>query len=193
MISWLESIDTTFFHFFNGNLSNPIFDFIMPIITNQNYWVIPILILVFGLIYKGGSRGRITAALLIIALVTTDAIAAQFIKPIVGRLRPSHAIIESINLLVHKGGKYSFVSNHAANMFCAATIFTYFYSKWRYVFYISATLVAFSRIYVGVHYPGDVIFGGLFGFGMGWLFISLWVIVKMREIKRGKTWVLYEK
>lgn len=193
MISWLESIDTTCFHFFNGKLSNPIFDFIMPIITNQNYWVIPILILVFGLIYKGGSRGRITAALLIIALVTTDAIAAQFIKPIVGRLRPSHAIIESINLLVHKGGKYSFVSNHAANMFCAATIFTYFYSKWRYVFYISATLVAFSRIYVGVHYPGDVIFGGLFGFGMGWLFISLWIIVKMREIKRGKTWVLYEK
>ncbi len=192
MISWLESIDTALFHILNGKLSNPIFDFIMPIITNQNYWIIPIFVLVFGLIFKGGSRGKITAVLLIIALVTTDAIAAQFIKPIVGRLRPSHAIIESINLLVHKGGKYSFVSNHAANMFCAATVFTYFYSKWSYVFYISATLVAFSRIYVGVHYPGDVIFGGLFGYGIAWVVISLWVIVKMREIKRGKTWVLYE-
>ncbi|MBT88796.1 MAG: hypothetical protein CMG30_04450 [Candidatus Marinimicrobia bacterium] len=192
MISWLNSIDTALFYFFNGSLSNPIFDFIMPIITNQDYWAIPILILVFGFIFKGGSRGRITFALLILSVIATDAIAAQFIKPIVGRLRPSHAIIDSINLLVHKGGKYSFVSNHAANMFCAATVLTYFYSKWKYVFYISATLVAFSRIYVGVHYPGDVIFGGLFGYGIAWMVISLWVIVKMREIKRGKTWVLYE-
>ncbi len=192
MISWLNSIDTALFYFFNGSLSNPIFDFIMPIITNQDYWAIPILILVFGFSFKGGSRGRITFALLILSVIATDAIAAQFIKPIVGRLRPSHAIIDSINLLVHKGGKYSFVSNHAANMFCAATVLTYFYYKWKYVFYISATLVAFSRIYVGVHYPGDVIFGGLFGYGIAWMVISLWVIVKMREIKRGKTWVLYE-
>ena len=53
MISWLNSIDTALFYFFNGSLSNPIFDFIMPIITNQDYWAIPILILVFGLIIKG--------------------------------------------------------------------------------------------------------------------------------------------
>jgi membrane-associated phospholipid phosphatase len=46
-------------------------------------------------------------------------------------------------------------------------------------------------VYVGVHYPGDIIFGGIFGFGIAWMFISLWVIVKMREIKRGQTWVLY--
>ncbi len=188
----MDRVDTTLFHFFNGSLSNPIFDFIMPIITNQNIWAIPIIILVFGLIFKGGSRGRITAALLIIAVIATDVIAAQFIKPIIGRLRPSHAIIDSINLLVHKGGKYSFVSNHAANMFCAAAVITYFYSKWKYILFALAAVVAFSRVYVGVHYPGDVIFGGLFGYGIAWGVISLWVIVKMREIKRGKTWVIYE-
>ncbi|MBC8322280.1 MAG: phosphatase PAP2 family protein [Candidatus Marinimicrobia bacterium] len=192
MISWLNSIDTALFYFFNGKLSNPIFDFIMPIITNQDYWAIPILILVFGLIFKGGSRGKITAALLILSVVATDSISAQFIKPMIGRLRPSHTFIESINLLVHKGGKYSFVSNHAANMFCAAAVITYFYSKWKYILFALAAIVAFSRVYVGVHYPGDVIFGGLFGFGIAWVVISLWVIVKMREIKRGKTWVLYE-
>ncbi len=91
-----------------------------------------------------------------------------------------------------KGGKFSFVSNHAANIFSAATVLTYFYSKWKNVLYTLAALVAFSRVYVGVHYPGDIFFGGLFGYGMAWVFISLWVILKMREIKRGQTWVLYE-
>jgi undecaprenyl-diphosphatase len=193
MISWLDSIDKALFYFLNGTLSNSIFNAIMPIITNQDVWVIPIFLLVLGLLIKGGKKGKITATILIISIITTDAIAAQVIKPLIGRIRPSHELIDSINLLVSKGGKYSFVSNHASNMFCAATTLTYFYSNWRYALYTMATLVAFSRVYVGVHYPGDVIFGGLFGFGMGWLFISLWVIVKMREIKRGQTWVLYEK
>lgn len=192
MISWLDNIDTALFQFFNGTLSNPIFDFIMPIITNQDIWVIPILLLVLGLIFKGGKRGKIAAVLLLIAVTATDVIAGQMIKPLVGRLRPSHAMTESLNLLVAKGGKFSFVSNHAANMFCAATVLTYFYSKWKNLLYTLAAVVAFSRVYVGVHYPGDIVFGGLFGYGMAWLAISLWVIIKMREIKRGQTWVLYE-
>ncbi|HBN45655.1 MAG TPA: hypothetical protein DD389_04225 [Candidatus Marinimicrobia bacterium] len=141
---------------------------------------------------KGGKRGQVTACLLIITVVATDAIAAQIIKPWIGRLRPSHVMTDSINLLVPKGGKFSFVSNHAANIFSAATVLTYFYSKWKNVLYTLAALVAFSRVYVGVHYPGDIFFGGLFGYGMAWVFISLWVILKMREIKRGQTWVLYE-
>ena len=192
MISWLDNIDSAVFHFFNGTMSNPIFDFIMPIITNQDIWVIPILLLVLGLIFKGGKRGKIAAALSIIAVLSTDAIAAQWIKPLVGRVRPSYAMTESINLLVAKGGKFSFVSNHAANMFCAAAVLSYFYARWKNILYALAAAVSFSRVYVGVHYPGDVIFGGLFGYGMAWLVLSLWVIIKMREIKRGQTWVLYE-
>jgi undecaprenyl-diphosphatase len=191
MISWLDSVDIALFHFINGTLSNSIFNVIMPIITNQDVWAIPIFLLVLGLLFKGGKKGRITAAILIFAIITTDAIAAQLIKPLIGRLRPSYALTDSINLLVSKGGKYSFVSNHAANMFCAATVLTYFFSNWKNVLYALAVIVAFSRVYVGVHYPGDIIFGGIFGFGIAWMFISLWVIVKMREIKRGQTWILY--
>ncbi|MDP6276384.1 MAG: phosphatase PAP2 family protein [Candidatus Marinimicrobia bacterium] len=192
MISWLDAIDKSLFHFFNNTLSNTLFDILMPIITNQGYWAVPILILLLYLFVKGGKRGQVTACLLIITVVATDAIAAQIIKPWIGRLRPSHVMTDSINLLVPKGGKFSFVSNHAANIFSAATVLTYFYSKWKNVLYTLAALVAFSRVYVGVHYPGDIFFGGLFGYGMAWVFISLWVILKMREIKRGQTWVLYE-
>ena len=192
MISWLDGLDKTLFHLLNGTLSNALLDVIMPIITNQNYWVFPVLILIFVLILKGGKRGKIAAGILIISVAATDVIAAQIIKPWVGRLRPSHAMAESINLLVAKGGKYSFVSNHAANMFSAAAVLTYFYSKWNKFLYTMAVIVSLSRIYVGVHYPGDVIIGGLFGYGMAWSVISLWILLKMREIKKGRRWVLYE-
>ncbi len=192
MISWLDGIDKTLFHFVNETLSNPLFDVFMPIITNQNYWVFPILILIFMLILKGGKRGKIAAGILIISVAATDVIAAQIIKPWIGRLRPSHAMADSINLLVAKGGKYSFVSNHAANMFSAAVVLTYFYSKWKKFLFTMAVIVALSRIYVGVHYPGDVIIGGIFGYGMAWSVISLWILLKMREMKKGRRWVLYE-
>ncbi len=192
MISWLDSIDKALFHFVNDTLSNALFNVFMPIITNQNYWIVPILILVFMLIAKGGRRGQIAAGILIISVAATDVIAAQIIKPWVGRLRPSHVMADSINLLVAKGGKYSFVSNHAANVFSAAVVLTYFYSKWKNVLYTLSTLIAFSRVYVGVHYPGDVIMGGLFGYVMAWGIISLWIIFKMREMKKGRRWVLYE-
>ena len=55
-----------------------------------------------------------------------------------------------------------------------------------------AVVIAFSRVYVGVHYPADVLVGGLFGYIMAWLVLTLWVILKMRELKRGQTWVWYE-
>ena len=50
--------------------------------------------------------------------------------------------------------------------------------------YIIAFIIAFSRIYVGVHYPGDIIIGSLFGYAVGWFTLTLWVILKMRELKR---------
>jgi len=192
MLSLLDNIDKSLFHFINGTLSNSIFDIFMPIITNPGYWVIPILLFVFSLILKGGKRGRIAVGVLIVAVIITDTIGAQIIKPWVGRIRPSHTMADSINLLVGKGGKYSFVSNHAANTFSAATVLTYFYSKWKNILYTLAGVISFSRIYVGVHYPGDVVFGGLFGFGIAWGVISLWVIFKMREVKKGRRWPFYD-
>jgi len=96
-----------------------------------------------------------------------------------------------INLLVKKGGRFSFVSNHAANSFAFAVVIYYFYGRKQLWVFPLAGLIAISRVYVGVHYPADIICGALFGYGLAWCMLSVWVIVKMRELKRNRSWVWY--
>lgn len=191
MINTIIEIDKQIMVFLNKTISNSIFDFIMPIITNQNFLVFSGLILIGYLAYFGGKKGRITIVILLIAAGFSDAICFQIIKPWVGRIRPSHEFYEYINLLVSKGGKYSFPSNHAANSFVFATVLSYFYDRKKISLYILASTIAFSRVYVGVHYPLDIIFGSIIGYIISWIILSLWVIIKMRELKRGRKWVWY--
>lgn len=187
-LSILNSIDVAVFHVLNGAVANPVFDVIMPFVTDEHNFVIPILLVWFGLLLFGGKRGRITAVLLLIATGLTDAFAAQILKPFFERLRPCHEL-EQLRLLVKCGGKYGFVSNHAANMFASMTVLAIFYSRFRWYFWSIAALVAYSRVYVGVHYPGDVLFGGLLGFGMAYLFFGLLILLNNSERKRERTWL----
>ena len=187
----LDQIDHKIFYLINGTLTNPIFDLFFTTITNEHLWIFPVLIGLLWLIIRGGKREKIAAVLVLISASATDAIVAQIIKPVIGRLRPSHALGDTINLFVSKGGLYGFISAHAANIFAATTVLSYFYKQWKNSLLFLACSVAVSRVYVGVHYPGDVLFGGLFGYGMAWAVITLWVFLKMRELKRGRTWVQY--
>ena len=191
MIDILVAIDKKLMVFLNKTISNSIFDILMPIITNQNFLAIIGVILIIYLVYFGEKKGRITLLVLLFAAGMSDAICAQIIKPWVGRIRPSHEFIEYINLLVSKGGKWSFPSNHAANSFAFATVLSYFYDKNKIILFSIASAIAFSRVYVGVHYPMDIFFGGLIGYTISWMILSIWVIIKMRELKRGRMWVWY--
>jgi undecaprenyl-diphosphatase len=137
-------------------------------------------------------KGRITLFLLILSLSLTDIICAQYIKPFIERVRPSHLSLEGINLLVKKGGKWSMPSNHSANMFAFSVILSYFYNRYRHLLFSLACVIAFSRIYVGVHFPGDVIIGGIIGYMISWFVLSLWIRLKIHELKEGKKWVWYE-
>lgn len=193
MIQSLNHIDQACLFWINKTLSNPILDWVMPIMTNEKNWIILILIFLIYLGIFSGKRGKITLVLLVIALGLSDYIAASILKPYIGRIRPSHTLTDAINLLVPKGGKWSMPSNHATNMFALAVVVGYFYSKWKWIVFSLATVIAFSRVYVGVHYPGDVIAGALLGYCLAWVVLSLWVIIKMRELKRGQTWVWYEE
>ena len=191
MIDVIINFDKKIFTFFNSSIANPIFDIFFPIITNQDIWIIPILLGIIILSIRGGTKGRIASIVLIIGVILADYSSAQIIKPYFQRLRPSHDILDQIRLLVPKGGRYGFVSSHAANMYVSATILGYFYSKQKRLFFTIASLVAFSRVYVGVHYPADIVFGGLLGYGLGWITITSWVIIKMKNLKAGKSWAKY--
>ena len=191
MIDVIINVDKKIFTFFNSSIANPVFDIFFPIITNQDIWIIPILLGIIILSIKGGTKGRIASIVLIIGVILADYSSAQIIKPYFQRLRPSHDILDQIRLLVPKGGRYGFVSSHAAYMYVSATILGYFYSKQKRLFFTIASLVAFSRVYVGVHYPADIVFGGLLGYGLGWITITSWVIIKMKNLKAGKSWAKY--
>ena len=192
MISLLDSIDRKILYFINDSLSNPIFDLFFVTITNEDLWAIPVLMGLFILLFRGGKRARIAVGIVLISTLITDLTVVEVIKPAISRLRPSHVLSDTINILIGKGGKYGFVSAHAANIFCATTILSYFYEQWKKPLIFLAILVSISRVYVGVHYPGDIIFGGLYGYGIAWLFITIWVTIKMRELKRGRTWIQYQ-
>ena len=191
MIDTLVEIDKSLMVFLNKKISNSFFDILMPIITNQNFLAIIGIILIIYLGYFGNKKGRITLVVILFAAGMSDALCAQIIKPWIGRIRPSHEFIDYINLLVSKGGKWSFPSNHAANSFAFATVLSYFYDKNKIILFSIASAIAFSRVYVGVHYPMDIFFGGLIGYTISWIILSIWVIIKMRELKRGRMWVWY--
>ncbi len=190
-MDFLRHIDHLTFHFINYNLSHPVLDHIMVFITDQDHWVLPIFILLIWMFGFDGKRGKIAGVVLILTIIIVDGTAAQIIKPWIGRIRPSHALGDSINLLVKKGGRFSFVSNHAANSFAFAVVIYYFYGRKQLWVFPLAGLIAISRVYVGVHYPADIICGALFGYGLAWCILSVWVIVKMRELKRNRSWVWY--
>tara|TARA_X000001036_G_C20688334_1_gene808505 strand:- start:2730 stop:3317 length:588 start_codon:yes stop_codon:yes gene_type:complete len=164
IISVINQLDFILLSFFNSTLSNPFFNFIFPIITNAKNWIYIILLFYAILIFKYPKKGLLTFLLTLICVIITDAICAQLLKPYFSRIRPSHELYENINLLIGKGGIYSFPSNHAANTMALTFTTSFFFKKtFKYLFVISL-IIGFSRIYVGVHYPFDVFFGFIFGF-----------------------------
>ena len=191
MLNKIIELDKAVMIFFNKSITNSLFDFIMPIITSKDFLTVIGMLLIFYLTVFCGKKGRITILVLVFAVGSSDAICAQIIKPWVGRIRPSHEFNDFINLLVSKGGKWSFPSNHAANSFAFATVLSYFFEQKKVVLYTLASIIAFSRVYVGVHYPLDIICGAIVGYILSWFVLSIWVIIKMRELKRGRMWVWY--
>ena len=192
MLDFFQSVDMNLIKWIHQYFSNTLFDIFMPIITNKKNWTLPIIVLIFLLGFFSGPKGKIALTLLIISLSFTDAICAQILKPFFERIRPSHLNLEEVNLLTYKGGKWSMPSNHAANMFSLAIVLSYFYKKYKPLLFLLAILISFSRVYVGVHFPGDVIVGGFIGVFISSIFLILWGKIKLNEIKKGRNWVLIE-
>jgi len=160
---------------------------VMKTLSNIPVWI-PLYVLIVGglFVILPWKKALVAIGGILLTFLLTDQISSSLIKEWVQRIRPCHIAQweDRIHLLEGKGGLFSFVSSHAANVFGLAAFTSLVYRKKWYttILFLWAFLVSYSRIYVGKHFPGDVIFGALIGILLGWMIykIYFWIISKLR-------------
>jgi len=157
----IMGFDTWLLRLVNTGTANPVFDVVMPFVTDVDNFIVVIALSVAGLALFGRGKGRWTIALIVLAVVTGD-LTASLVKKTFARVRPCHEL-EGIRLLTGCGGAFSFPSAHATNIFASMVVLALRYRKAAPAFLSLAVVVAYSRVYVGVHYPLDVAAGAGLG------------------------------
>lgn len=168
-MTYLPEIDHELFHFINTGCKNAFFDFLLPILREKYTWLPAYLFLLVFLLVNYGKKGLYFACAFALTVGLTDATSSHLIKKSVKRLRPCQVIQhpDDMNLLVRCGSGYSFPSSHAANHFSMAVFLGLAFGKrWRWLKWALlfwAFSIAFSQVYVGVHFPIDALAGGILG------------------------------
>ncbi len=190
MTDFLFNLDLQTFYFINHSLVNPLFDKFFPFITEIKNWYLTYVILWFILFFKGGRTGKITAIFIIISIVVSDQLSSHFIKDLVARIRPCNALPDARTIIPFTDS-YSFPSSHAVNNFALGVLLLRIFPRYKWVFLSTAFLIAFSRVYVGVHYPSDIIGGAIIGSFLGYLFS--YFVIKLDRYFDDKNNIINEK
>jgi len=170
MFKQIVDFDKYLFGLVNQKASNPFFDSIMPFIRQPLFWLPLYLYIILFAIYNFPKKAAIWIGTMLITVGITDSISSRVFKPLIGRLRPCNnpELSETIRLLVdHCGQNGSFTSSHATNHFGIAVFICMtlgkVWGKFNYLFILWAALVCFAQVYVGVHFPFDVLGGAILG------------------------------
>lgn len=179
MLEYLQQLDADLLCTLNG-LNCPYADQLMWLISGKFSSALIIVAMLALLARKRNWRNILTLVVMIaLVVLLADRISSGIIKPLVERLRPTHNpelqnIVHVVN--DYRGGKFGFVSSHAANLFGIATLISLVMRNrgtWAAMMGWAA-IVSYSRIYLGVHYPGDILGGIIVGMSMAFLVFWLW-------------------
>jgi undecaprenyl-diphosphatase len=193
MISW----DFDLLHRINREWTSPFLDYLMPALSAIDAWIPFLAIIVIITAVRGGKRARLMLLCIAVAVGFADGVVCKSLKSAVGRVRPRDsmsgvvirdlapgkpAVVRLFKSPVSKvsttpedkdaRGK-SFPSSHVANMFALATVVALFFQGWGLVAFVVAALVAYSRVYVGAHWPSDIPPSAGIGMFIGWATVRI--------------------
>lgn len=160
MLDIINSLDINILNFIRNSFSNPVMDKLMIFFTSLGdkgfIWIVIGVVLLFQKKY------RRVGFVLLMALLVTSIMGERIIKNIAQRPRP-FTTYPYISIIINPPTSFSFPSGHTASSFAAAFVLGYYLKEWRYIAYIFASLIAFSRLYLFVHNPSDIVAGILLG------------------------------
>ncbi len=170
----LANFDEKLFFTIN-DLTNPVTDPVMYLISEKMVWVPFYAAIAFFLFWQFGKKAWVILALIGLSVIASDFFTSGIMKPAFERFRPCHdpEIGDQVNIVHGCGGRYGFASSHAANTFALATFLFLLLKRYYWgIFFIFlwSGFISFSRIYLGVHYPGDVVVGAMVGIFFAMLF-----------------------
>lgn len=184
----LAETDSQLFLFLNG-LHADWMDKVMVLLTDMWAWFPLYLLLIYWAIRQYGKRCWWIILAVVLVVLCTDQLASHVCKPVFQRLRPCYNADFQDLIHLPKGmadGKYGFVSSHAANTFGIAAFLTPALRKYRpwtaIVLYLWAFISSYSRIYIGYHYPGDILCGALLGMLIGLILWKAFQLIVVRKV-----------
>jgi undecaprenyl-diphosphatase len=167
------------FRWVNEGWSNPFFDRFFSFITDfHNFYLLLIPIFVYWFIWDKAKSGWLILSLFV-GVLLSDQIASHVLKYIVERVRPCNALTGVLTPDGHSSS-FSFPSSHAANMGSAVFLLSKAFKPWTPLFVIIALLVGLSRVYLGLHYPSDVLGGYVLGLTLGYI---VWCVVEKLKVR----------
>jgi undecaprenyl-diphosphatase len=169
----MNHIDHAFFLFLNG-IHNPFFDIVMFKATSPMTWIPLYLVFLYLIIRQYNWKTIVIVVLAAVMIIVSDQLANLF-KDTFQRLRPSHEPGLMVHLVnAYKGGEYGFYSGHATNNFSIAIFLIILLgTRFKWIWKIAlpyALIISYTRIYLGVHFPGDILAGAIIGSLIGYFF-----------------------